>query len=184
MLAGRKHLLPSLLLCTVGLACATPRPAPSVETLGRSDLKFTAVVVVPFTVLPSGTKEADPTRPLAKAQETCVALLVKSGLFDSVIEGDPVDTSDATLVVHAQLTGLRFVTAGKHQWLGGLAGKSEMKMRVSLTDLQSGAVVATTEVVQDEGTAGGPWTFGATDRSLPAEVGARIAEFTAVGARR
>lgn len=180
---GPKPLL-CLTLALLGLACAAPRPVPSADRLTRGDLKYQAVVVVPFTIAKGGVKEPEPGPHLAKAQESCVALLVKSGLFDSVVEGDPGDATVPTLVVRTQLTALRYVGSGKQQWLGGLAGRSEMKVRVVLADPQSGKAIANTEIVQDQETAGGPWTFGATDRSLPAEVGGRIAEFVAVGASK
>lgn len=173
-------------LSLLAAACAAQRAekVPSVERLTREDLKYQAVQVEPFTIAPAGVKYPDPEAYLRKAQETCVRVLEKSGLFETVAEGPAANASDPTLVVRAQLVSLQVVSGGKKQWLGLLAGRSEMKVRVTLADARTGTVLGNTLVEQDAETSGGPWSFGATDRSLPAEVGTRIAELAAAGARK
>ncbi len=143
-----------------------------------------AVRVEPFTVSPKGVKEKDPQAYLRKAQDTCVRVLIRSGLFDAVTEGPAEEAADPTLVVRAELTALKIVGGGEQQWLGTFAGRSAMKVRVTLADAQTGKVLKTVQVEQDEETAVGPWSLGATDRSLPAEVGTRIAEQAAGNAIR
>lgn len=186
MLDHSRKLLLGLALPLVTLACAVQgiQAAPNPARLTRDDLKYASVLVEPFTIAPTGVKEKDPVPHLTRAQEIRVAVLVKSRLFDSVATGDATEALEPTIVVRAELVGLRFVGAGKQQWLGGLAGTSEMKVRVTLADAQTRTVLATSVIVQDAETSGGPWSFGATDRSLPAEVGTRVAEYVALGARK
>jgi hypothetical protein len=173
-----------LSLAAAGCAAQRAESAPTVEKLTRDDMKYQAVLVEPFTVAPAGVKEKDPEAYLKKAQETCARVLVKSGLFDTVGAGQAPDAAEPALVVRAQLLALRVVSAGWQQWLGGLAGQSGMKVRVTLLDSRTGTTLASSVVEQDAETSGGPWSFGATDRSLPAEVGTRIAEMAALGARK
>lgn len=173
-----------LSLLAAGCAAQRAETAPSVEKLTRDELKYQAVRVEPFTIAPAGVKYPDPEAYLRKAQETCLRVLERSRLFDTVAESPAADAAGPTLVVRAQLVSLQVVSGSKKQWLGLLAGKSEMKVRVTLADGQSGAVLETAVVEQDVETAGGPWSFGATDRSLPAEVGTRIAERAALAARK
>jgi hypothetical protein len=159
-------------------------PAARVAKLTRSDMRYPAVRVEPFTISPKGVKEKNARAYLQKAEDTCVRVLTRSGLFDAVTSGPDEDTSDPALVVQAELTALRIVSSGDQKWLGTFAGRSVMKVRVTLTDARTGKLLRTVQVEQDEETAAGPWSFGATDRSLPAEVGTRIAEVAAGNATK
>ncbi len=175
------------LLWLLAAGCAEQQrvdPAARVDKLTRADMRYQAVRVEPFTVSANGVKEKDPQAYLRKAQDTCVRVLIRSGLFDAVAEGPAEDVSDPTLVVRAELTALRIVGSGEQQWLGTFVGHSEMKVRLTLADAQTGKVLRIVKVEQDEETAVGPWSLGATDRSLPAEVGTRIAEQAAANAAR
>jgi hypothetical protein len=182
----RKRLL-GLVLSLLAAGCAEQQrvdPAATVQKLRRDDLKYLAVQVEPITIGPKGVKEKDPEAYLRKAQDTCVRVLTRSGLFDAVAAGPAADAPEGALLVRSELVALRIVSGGQQTWLGWLAGKSEMKVRVLLADARSGTVLRSVLVEQDAETAGGPWSFGATDRSLPAEVGTRIAEVAAAGARK
>ncbi len=177
----------AVVLSLLAAGCAEQQrvdPAARVDKLTRGDMRYQAVRVEPFTVAAKGVKEKDPQAYLRKAQDTCVRVLIHSGLFDSVAEGPAEDASEPTLVVRAELTGLKLVGGGAQQWLGTFAGKSAMKVRVTLVDAETGKVLKTVQVEQDEDTAVGPWSLGATDRSRPAEVGTRIAEQAAAAAAR
>lgn len=187
---GKRLVVLAVSLLSGACAAQQPHSVPSVERLTRQDMKYQGVQVGPFTVAPAGVKASDPEAYLGKAQETCARVLSKSGLFETVAAGpaagaaEPAGAAGSTLVVRAQLVMLQVVTSGRQKWLGMLAGRSAMKVQVTLVDAGTGAVLGTHVVEQDGETAGGPWSFGATDRSLPAEVGTRIAEVAALGARR
>jgi hypothetical protein len=186
MFDHRRRNVLGLGLSLLAAACAAQRAesVPSVERLTREDLKYQAVQVEPFTITPKGVKAQDPEAYLRKAQETCVKVLTRSGLFDAVAAGPAADAPEGALLVRAELQSLNVPSGGKRQWLGGLAGRTHMNVRVFLTDAQTGTVFKSVLVEQDAETAGGPWSFGATDRSLPAEVGTRIAETAALGAKK
>ncbi|HYD42509.1 MAG TPA: DUF4410 domain-containing protein [Anaeromyxobacter sp.] len=158
------------------------RPA-SGPRLTRADMKYQAVYVEPFVVAPAGVKEKEPARHVATAQSTCLDVLNRSGLFESVTLGTP-EAQKAGLLVRAELSALRIVGGGTRFWLGAMAGKSDMRFHVTLRDAHSGALVAISEVAEDTNPWGGAWTFGATDRSLPEEVGTRLATFVLFGARK
>jgi hypothetical protein len=183
----RKTVL-ALVLSLLGAGCAekqTVAPVARVDKLTRDDLRYLAVRVEPFTISPKGVREKrDPETYLRKAQETCVRVLTRSGLFDSVTVGPAEEASDPTLLVRAEVAALKMLSSGEKQWGGFLAGQSEMKVLVTLVDGQSGKVFRTARVEQNEQTSGGPWSFGATDRSIPAEVGTRIAEVAAAAAMK
>jgi hypothetical protein len=174
----------ALSLLAAGCAAQRAESVPSVETLKRDDLKYQAVRLEPFTIAPAGVKEKDAEAYLRRSQETCARVLVKSSLFDTVATGDAEGAGDPGLVVRVQLLALNVVGGSARQWLGNLAGQSSMKVLVTLVDGSTGKAFASSVVEQDAQTAGGPWSFGATDRSLPAEVGTRVAEAAALGARK
>ncbi len=187
MRSGHRNTALAVVLSLLASGCAEQQrvdPAARVDKLTRDDMRYQAVRVEPFTVAAKGVKEKAPEGYLRKAQDTCVRVLIRSGLFDAVTEGPAEDASDPTLVVRAELTALKIVGSGQQQWLGALVGRSEMKVRVTLADAQTSKVLKTIQVEQDDETAVGPWSLGATDRSLAAEVGTRIAEQAAAGAAR
>ncbi|OFX23307.1 MAG: hypothetical protein A2V77_00285 [Anaeromyxobacter sp. RBG_16_69_14] len=175
------YLALSLLL----LACAAQRaesPAPAALKLTKDDMKYATIYVEPFTIAPDGVAEKEPAPHVEKAQSACVGQLATSGLFETV-KSRTLATKQAAMIVRAELTSLRIVGGGARFWLGAMAGKSDMEFNVTLVDAQTGAVVSKSQVGDDTNAFGGAWTMGGTDKSLPGEVGARLAEFVVFGAQ-
>lgn len=188
MFDHRRRLFLGVALAALSTACATSgapaAPAVRVDKLTKQDMAFEAVQIEPFTIGPKGVKAQDPEAYLRKAHDVCARVLTKSGLFQTVTTDQVEDASRPFLIVRAQLLTLNLPSSSRQQWLGGLAGTPKMKVEVVFVDGSTGKAIKSAAIEQDAETAGGTWSFGATDRSLPAEVGTRIAELTAVIARR
>jgi hypothetical protein len=176
------YLALSLLL----LACAAQKaesPGSAALKQTKGDMKYTTIYVEPFTIAPEGVAEKEPVPHVEKARSACVGQLASSELFETV-KSPALATKQAGLIVRAELTSLRIVGGSARFWLGAMAGKSDMKFNVTLVDARTGAVVNKSQVGDDTNAFGGAWTMGGTDRSLPGEVGAHLAEFVVFGAKR
>jgi hypothetical protein len=166
------------------LACAgTQKPEDTGPKLSKQDMRYTNVFIEPFTISAAGVAEKEPAPHVSTAQAACLGALLNSGLFDTVKVGAPPADTDA-MVVKAELISLRIVGGGARFWLGGMAGKSDMKFTVTLTDARTGANLGRSTVAQDSNPFGGAWTMGATDRSVPGETGQAIAETVVFGAKK
>lgn len=164
--------------------CRHTPPAPTAPKHTKADMKYQAIYVEPFTVAAAGVKEEDPKPHVAAAQASCLGALTNSGLFDTVKLASPGDPKAGALIVKAELVSLRIVGGGARFWLGAMAGSSDMKFEVTLVDASTGANVGRSVVGADSNAFGGAWSMGATDRSLPGQVGAHVAEAVAFGAKK
>lgn len=147
-------------------------------------MRFKSIYVEDFRIAPAGVAENDPKPHIQNAQFSCIDSLVRSGLFDTVKLASASDAKEGALIARAELTSLRIVGGGARLWLGAMAGRSDMRFQVTLLDATSGAIVAKGDIGDDSNPWGGAWTIGGTDRSLPGEVGARLAEFVVFGAKK
>ena len=144
-------------------------------------MKFASVRVEPFVLGPQGVRERDPSPYLSRAQATCLERLVASGIFASVAAvGADEPATGPTLMVHAELTELRIVGSTMRFLFGGQAGDSVMTFNVTLRDAGTGVVVRSGAVAD---WSPGTWK-GERDESLAETVGAGVAEFVELGARR
>jgi hypothetical protein len=179
-----RNLAAYVALLLVSAACAhAPPPAPGVG-LSKADMKFRAVYVEDFSIAPKGVAEDDPKPHVASARAACLEALGRSGLFDTVKPAAGDDPKEGALIARAELTSLRIVGGAARFWAGAFAGKSDMRFQVTLLDATTGAVVTKSEVSEDTNAWGGAWTMGATDKSLPGEVGTKLAEFVVFGAKK
>lgn len=83
------------------------------------------------------------------------------------------------LLVKARVTNLRMVSGAARFWAGPWAGSSDMSLQLKLTDAATGAVVREKELSTNNNPWAAAWTWGSTDRSLPSDLGAMVAEYLA-----
>jgi len=84
-----------------------------------------------------------------------------------------------TLLVRAKIKEMRMVSTAARIWGGAFAGSSYMNMEVSLIDAGTGKEVRKKELNSATNAWAASWTSGASDRSLPADMGKIIAEYIA-----
>lgn len=136
-------------------------------------LQFKSVVIHPFTVQKSVD---DPGEAPTECHNSAVGYLSQKNIFDAVA-GDGSPGGAGTLVIDADVEDLRIVSTGARVWAGAFAGKSHMTVKVTARDGATGAVVGQTELESDNNAFGASWSFGASDRGLPTDMGPVVADF-------
>jgi len=150
----------------------------------RSDMKYKNVYVFNFTVSPKGVEEKEPGSILADSRSNCINEMIKSELFENVKYGSAVEAPNSGLLVQGEVTKLRIVGGAARFWIGAMAGKSNMTVRVKLVDASTGSIVAENDIIEDTNPYAGAWSMGASDSSLPATVGRLIAQYVAFSSRK
>lgn len=162
-------------LCTVlanGCRSAPVKYTPEVLSALKTKLSGKAVVVRGYTAEPGIEQAAGPT---ASCREATMAFLQEKGVFGQVLAEPPGDMRNV-ITVDAHVTNLRIVGGAARFWGGAFAGKSEMSVRVRLTDGSTGAVILERVIDSTTNAMGAAWSGGASDRSLPYDMGGIIGE--------
>lgn len=139
----------------------------------KQQLKYHNVFIKPFTVLP---KVEDPGTAPQECHDSAVSFLMQKAIFASVQNGAPAAPAPDTLVAEAELQDLRIVSGGARFWAGAYAGSSYMHIKLVIRDSATGAVVFERLIESDNNAFGAAWSWGASDRGLPANVGVAIAD--------
>jgi len=71
------------------------------------------------------------------------------------------------LVIQAKVTSLHVVSGGARFFIGALAGNSSIDMDLTLSDKQSGQVIASERINKSSDAMAGAWSIGSSDRNLP-----------------
>jgi hypothetical protein len=174
----------ALSLFAAGCSGSKAETRPTGPTLTRADMQYSNIYLEPITISPQGVKETEPGPLLATTQPTCQDLLAKTGLFDNVKTTVPSPPGPGALIVRAELTSLRIVGGGARFWLGAMAGSSDMRLSVILIDAATNKPVGRSEISKDSNAFAGAWTFGGVDKDVPAQVGARLADFVIFSAKK
>lgn len=152
--------------------------------LSRADMQYKNVYVADFIVSKNGVEEDTPAGFLAESQKSCVNELIKSDLFENVRSGSETEAADSDLIVQGELTRMRIIGGAARFWIGGMAGKSNMTVRVKLVDAGTGLVVAEKDISEDTNPTVGAWSMGGTDRALPTIIGGLIADYVVGSAKK
>ncbi len=136
-------------------------------------LQFKAIIVHPFTVAKTVD---DPGAAPTDCHDATVSYLNQKHLFDNV-GGDGSPGAPGTLVVDGYVEDLRIVGGGARFWAGAFAGKSHMDVKVVAHDAATGALVSEQLIQSDNNAFGAAWSFGASDRGLPTDMGPVVADF-------
>lgn len=141
------------------------------------DLKYHKVIVRPIS-LDKGLEEDDGEKrekATADCQAATLDFLSQKKIFSSV-QVSPDAPGDAdTLVVQTSVQALRIVGGGARFWAGAFAGSSHMTLLVVAKD-SSGTTVGQRAVSNENNAVGAAWTFGASDRGLPGDMGQLVAD--------
>jgi hypothetical protein len=138
----------------------------------RQQLKYHHVAVHPFTATP---KVDDPATALTDCHDSAVAFLKAKSVFASVDNAAADDAPD-TLVADVEVEDMRIVGGAARFWAGAMAGSSFMHVKLTLRDASSHAVVFERPIETDNNAFAASWSWGASDRNLPGNVGVAIAD--------
>jgi len=116
---------------------------------------------------------------LSECESAAMAAVISKNLFGAVEkEKDGVKYNDA-LLVKGSVVNMRIVSGAARFWVGAMAGTSDMSVRLAFTDAATGTVVREKLLSTANNPWGAAWTFGGSDRSLPADMGRIIGEYIA-----
>ena len=116
---------------------------------------------------------------LPECESAAMAAVISKNLFGAVEkEKEGVKYHDA-LLVKGSVVNMRIVSGAARFWVGAMAGTSDMSVRLTFTDAATGAVVREKLLSTANNPFGAAWTFGGSDRSLPADMGRIIGEYIA-----
>jgi hypothetical protein len=116
---------------------------------------------------------------LSECESAAMAAVISKNLFGAVEkEKEGVQYNDA-LLVKGSVVNMRIVSGAARFWVGAMAGSSDMSMRLTFTDAATGTVTREKLLSTANNPFGAAWTFGDSDRSLPADMGRIIGEYIA-----
>ena len=122
---------------------------------------------------------ADYPMALSECESSAIAAVISKNLFDAVEkEKEGVKYNDA-LLVKGSVVNMRIVSGAARFWVGAMAGSSDMSARFTFTDAATGTVVREKLLSTANNPWGAAWTFGDSDRSLPADMGRIVGEYIA-----
>jgi hypothetical protein len=115
-----------------------------------------------------------------ECQSGAVQALKDKKLWASVDSGKTaLARRDGTLWVKAKVIDMRIVSGAARIWGGAFAGSSHMEVELRLIDGATGQTVREKKLSSANNPWAAAWVGGASDHSLPADVGRMIAEYVA-----
>jgi len=116
---------------------------------------------------------------LSECESAAMAAVISKNLYGAVEkEKDGVKYNDA-LLVKGSVVNMRIVSGAARFWVGPMAGTSDMSVKLTFTDAATGTVVREKLLSSANNPWGAAWTYGGSDRSLPADMGRIIGEYIA-----
>jgi len=151
----------------------TTTPAAPATSVTLANLKNISVVFREFKVA-QGVVNGDMA--LVECKASAKSYLQTKSLFKLVEEDNTKTYDPPVLRVDVQLTALRIVSSGARFWGGAFAGRSHMKLLTTIYNAE-GTQLAQKELVGTPNAFSGAWSAGATDRSLPQNMGKLLGDY-------
>lgn len=154
-----------------------PAPANASPSATESPLetKYSRIVFEKFTT--DAQIEKDYPGAVAECENSAVAAVKEKNLFQSVEKG--AAGNQAGLLVKTRVTSLRIVSGAARFWAGPFSGSSDMSLEMKLVDAATGKVIREKTLSTANNPWASSWTFGSSDRSLPADLGKMVGEYIA-----
>ena len=108
---------------------------------------------------------------LKASRDAAVTALTQGGKYRSVGVSESVVESGPTLIVKTHVPQMRIVGFNARFWGGAFAGNSEMLLEMTFTDKDTGQEMGHKTLTSNVNVMGATWSFGASDRSLPTDMG-------------
>lgn len=164
-------------LALLGTSCATrihadatmnPPPAEAFSAFNSFELK-------PVTLQPPYAGQAPNERALIKIQENVNASMNATlATWNSAsAKGQP----PRTLVIEPTITEIKFIAVGVRLVAGVFPGSSAVILRATLTEKETGRVIATPQFYARGNTWAGNFTFGVTDNLMLTRVAKRFTDY-------
>ena len=101
---------------------------------------------------------------------------LRASLIPNMVAWDKGEGS--TLVIQPSVEEIKFIGGGARFWAGALAGSSVVVMRVTYTDEDTGAVIASPAFYQHASAMGGAFSVGGSDNAMLVRVANLITTYT------
>ncbi len=139
--------------------------------------KYTKVVFQGFTA-DSQTMTDYPTA-VSECESSAISSILSKKIFDYVEKEKDGARYNNALLVKGTVVNMRIVSFGARFWIGAMAGSSDMSVKLTFRDADSGTVVNEKLISSANNPFGAAWTLGSNDRSLPEDMGRIIGEYIA-----
>jgi len=114
---------------------------------------------------------------LADLESSLVAHLRSKKSYARVAHNPGNTPLENTLLVNLNVPEMRIPSSGARTWGGPFAGSSYMTVEVELVDGLSGKTLRREALSSSNSSMAASWNFGASDRSLPSDMGVIAAEY-------
>lgn len=81
------------------------------------------------------------------------------------------------LLIEPRVEKVRFVSTGARFWGGAFSGKSQVLLKVRISDKATGTLIAEPEFYQQAAGMAGAWTFGAADKTMLERAASLVADY-------
>lgn len=113
---------------------------------------------------------------LSQFQSAVLSRVRDKGGYQNVA-GSGASPSGKSLAVALKVLDMRIASGAARFWGGALVGQSFMEVYAKFTDASNGRVLHKRIIFSAASAFGAAWSFGASDRSLPSDVGTMIGEY-------
>ena len=137
---------------------------------------FTAFEIMPVGIAPKYADSGANQKALAKIQEHVgvnILPLLDTWNQNGANKGGPA----RTLVIAPTVTDIKFISGFARVMVGPLAGSSAVILDVTITEKETGKVIATPEFYEVAKAQTGAWTFGAADNLMLVNIANRVTEY-------
>ena len=117
------------------------------------------------------------TEELGQFQTAMISYLRGKNAFAEVDEDTGRVLAGKTLRVEPRIDDMRIASFSARFWGGALAGSSYMNLTLNLVDVETGQTLRTEKMSSKTNPFGAAWTMGATDKSLPMDMGKIVGEY-------
>jgi hypothetical protein len=121
----------------------------------------------------------DYSEALKEFEQSMVSHLKDKNAFAQVERDTGAKLPGKSLRVGVKIPDMRIASFGARFWAGALAGNSFMNVDLDLVDAATGKTLRTETISSSNNAWGAAYGFGASDRSLPADMGRIVAEYLA-----
>jgi hypothetical protein len=159
-----------------GTQSETPETVEPFADETQLDSAYARVVVAAYSTVEEVKR--DYAEALDESHAALMAALIKQGRFHQVNK-ELKSAPEGCLIVQTHVSEMRIVSGAARFWGGAFAGNSNMVLDVKLVDAKTDTVVREKRIESSNNAFAAAWTYGSSDRSLPADMGAMVAQYLA-----
>ena len=159
-------------------APAEPAPASTVYSVQQAkplDARFSDIMI--NDIKATDIIKKDYPTALADLESSLTAHLRSKNAYARVVHNPGTAPLENTLLVNLTITDIRIPSSGARFWGGPFAGSSYMNIELELMDGLSGESLRKETLSSSNNSMAATWNFGASDRSLPSDMGVIAAEY-------